>query len=89
MKRAERNYWIKLLSEKENNKKDFWKVVRKMTNKDGKIKRTGPIKNEEDELVYKDKKKAETMNKYFSNTGSNWQKNSQPKRTACRLLYIK
>ena len=70
MKRAERNYWVKLLSEKENNKKDFWKVVRKMTNKDRKIKRTGPIKNEENELVYEDKKKAETMNKYFSNIGS-------------------
>ena len=88
MKRAERNYWVKLLSEKESNKKDFWKVVRKMTNKDRKIKRTGPIKNEENELVYEDKKKAETMNKYFSNIGS-WQKNSQPKRTTCRLLYIK
>ena len=70
MKRAERNYWVKLLSKKENNKKDFWKVVRKMTNKDRKIKRTGPIKNEENELVYEDKKKAETMNKYFSNIGS-------------------
>ena len=41
-----------------------------MTNKDRKIKRTGPIKNEENELVYEDKKKAETMNKYFSNIGS-------------------
>ena len=71
MKRTERNYWVKLLSEKENNKKDFWKVVRKMTDKVRKIffKRTGPIKNEENELVDEDKKKAETMNKYFSNIG--------------------
>ena len=78
MKRAERNYWIKLLSEKENNKKDFWKVVWKMTNKDRKIKRTGPIKNEENELVYEDKKKAETMN-IFQILEVSWQKNSQPK----------
>ena len=41
-----------------------------MTDKDRKIKRTGPIKNEENELVYEDKKKAEPMNKYFSNIGS-------------------
>ena len=52
MKRAERNYWVKLLSEKENNEKDFWKVVQKMTNKDHKIKRTSLIKNEENELGY-------------------------------------
>ena len=89
MKRAERNYWVKLLSEKENNKKDFWKVVQKMTNRDHKIKRTGPIENEKNELVYVDKKKAETNNKYFLNIGSKLEKNSQPKMTACRLLYIK
>ena len=61
---AESQYWKRLSEEKEN-RKDFWKTVKKMMGRENKVKRIGPIKNEKAELIYDDTEKTETMNRFF------------------------
>ena len=69
LRKAESLYWKRLLEEKENGSKDFWKIVKKMTGRENKVKRIGPIQNEMEELIYDDTEKAETMNRFFSSVG--------------------
>ena len=69
LRKAESLYWKRLLEEKENGSKDFWKIVKKMTGRENKVKRIGPIQNEMEELIYDDTEKAETMNRCFSSVG--------------------
>ena len=65
LRTAESQYWKRLLQEKENGSKDFWKIVKKMTGRENKVKRICPIQNEKAELMYDDTEKAETMNRFF------------------------
>ena len=65
LRTAESQYWKRLLEEKENGSKDFWKIVKKMTGRENKVKRMGPIQNEKAELIYDDTEKAETMNRFL------------------------
>eukprot|EP00795_Rhopilema_esculentum_P008026 gene8026-13936_t len=61
-----------------------------ITFKDQKQKRIGPIKNDEQELVYDDTEKSGAMNKYFSTIGEELAKvfqgnNSQPQGTEVHM----
>ena len=62
---AESQNWKRLSEEQENESKDFWKIVKKMTGRENKVKRIGPIQNEKAKLIYDDTEKAETMNRFF------------------------
>ena len=43
--------------------------MKKMTGRENKVKRIGPIQNEKVELIYDDTEKAETMNRFFTSVG--------------------
>ena len=66
LKRAESQYWKKLLKIKDKRSKDFWKVIKKMTGRERKVKRMGPLIDSNNKLV---NEKAEIMNKFFSTIG--------------------
>ena len=69
LKRAELQYWKQLLKSKDKGSKNFWKVIKKMTGRERKDKRMGPLIDSNNKLVHDDNEKAETMNKFFSTTG--------------------
>ena len=69
LKRAEANYWKKLLSEAQDVSTNFWNIVKQL-NKQVKVQnKIRPLRDENNKLVYDDGKKPTIMNIFFATIG--------------------
>ena len=66
-RRTEAEYWKEKFVNASNSK-DFWKMVKQMQGVN-KVKKIGPIKSDNKEIIMDDSLKAESLNSYFSKVG--------------------
>lgn len=58
-----------MLSNTRTGSKDFWKIMKQLTRRGKSSTRIGPVRNNNDLLVYKDHDKSATMNSFFATAG--------------------
>ena len=67
LKRAEANYWKMSLSEVQESSTNVWSIVRQLNKQEKVQNKIGPLKDENNKLVYDDCEKAIIMNTFFAN----------------------
>lgn len=74
---AQANYWSSKLNSTRSGSKEFWKFVKRLTDKSTKPKPIRPIMNEQKELVFGD---SDTFNVFFSTIGKELAKSFTPRK---------
>lgn len=87
LRSAEAEYWTNMLSTTTKGSRNFWKIMNQPTRRGKSRKRIGPVRDNEDVLVYDDHEKSATVNSFFATVGEKLASNF-PTTTVDGLSFI-
>ena len=86
LKRAEANYWKKLLSEVQEGSTNFWNIVKQVNKQVNVQSKIGQLRDENNKLAYDDCEKATIVNIFFATIGEKLAYNFPPSQVDTLLI---